>query len=72
MNKCLMAYQYIVPHGYLLNQFYFPLTNKHTNIYSCKTIENRIKLNLEGIQGEITQAIGSEIEQPKASLLHRC
>ena len=39
-------------HGYLLNQFYSPLTNKRTDEYSGQTLEGRIRL-----QKEIVQAI---------------
>lgn len=45
-------------HGYLLNQFYSPLTNKRTDQYNGNTINGRIKLHLEIIES-IRQAVGS-------------
>ena len=39
-------------HGFLLNQFYSPLTNKRTDEYSGETLAGRIRL-----QAEIVQAI---------------
>lgn len=50
-------------HGYLLNQFYSPLTNRRTDTYGGST-ENRIRLHLE-----ITQAVRSVIGDDKALLL---
>lgn len=46
-------------HGYLLNQFYSPLTNKRIDEYSGNTISGRIKLHLEIIQA-IRQAVGQD------------
>lgn len=37
-------------HGYLLNQFYSPLSNKREDDYGPKTIKSRLKLHLELIQ----------------------
>ena len=45
-------------HGYLLNQFFSPLTNKRTDAYGG-TIHNRIRLHLEVIKA-IRAAVGSD------------
>lgn len=37
-------------HGYLLNQFYSPLTNKRTDEYGSSTMENRLRIHKEVIQ----------------------
>ncbi len=37
-------------HGYLLNQFFSPITNKRTDDYTGRTIEGRIKLHIQIIQ----------------------
>lgn len=46
-------------HGYLLNQFYSPLTNKRTDQYTCYTIHGRIRLHLEIIRA-IRKAVGED------------
>lgn len=46
-------------HGYLLNQFYSPLTNKRTDAYTGSSIHGRIKLHLEIIH-EIRNAVGND------------
>lgn len=46
-------------HGYLLNQFYSPLTNKRTDKYSGSTLAGRIQLHLEIIK-EIRKAVGDD------------
>ncbi|MDF2883786.1 MAG: oxidase [Clostridiaceae bacterium] len=45
-------------HGYLLNQFFSPLTNKRTDEYGGDVME-RIKIHLEVIKA-VRQAVGSE------------
>lgn len=46
-------------HGYLLNQFYSPLTNKREDVYGFKTIESRVRIHLEIIE-EIRSVVGSD------------
>jgi len=46
-------------HGYLLNQFYSPLTNKRTDAYTGHTIEGRIRLHLEVIAA-VREAVGAD------------
>lgn len=47
-------------HGYLLNQFYSPITNKRTDEYTGSTIEGRTKLQIAIIK-EVRDAIGDKI-----------
>ena len=44
-------------HGYLLNQFYSPLTNKRNDEYGCGSIENRTRIIVRIIQ-EVRKATG--------------
>lgn len=44
-------------HGYLLNQFYSPITNKRTDEYGPQTINSRLKLHLEIIKA-IRKVVG--------------
>lgn len=44
-------------HGYLLNQFYSPLTNKRTDEYNAQTLHNRLKLHIQIIES-IRKAVG--------------
>lgn len=46
-------------HGYLLNQFYSPLTNKRTDSYSAKTFDGRLKLHLEIIRA-VREKVGCD------------
>lgn len=46
-------------HGYLLNQFYSPLTNKRTDEYSAQTLNGRLKLHIEIIKS-IRKAVGND------------
>lgn len=46
-------------HGYLLNQFYSPLSNHRTDEYSGKTLEGRIRMIREVIQ-EVRSKVGDE------------
>lgn len=46
-------------HGYLLNQFYSPITNKRTDAYSGSTMEGRIRFHLEALQA-VRKAIGPD------------
>ena len=56
-------------HGYLLNQFYSPLTNKRSDEYTGRTIRGRIKLHLEIIES-IREAVGNDY--PLALRLGAC
>ncbi|MFH1490572.1 MAG: FAD-dependent oxidoreductase [Pseudomonadota bacterium] len=44
-------------HGWLIQQFFSPASNKRTDEYGCDTIENRARLALE-ILGSIRTAVG--------------
>lgn len=55
-------------HGYLLNQFYSPLSNKRNDDYGG-TIDNRIRLHLEIIHA-VREAIGKNV--PIALRLGAC
>lgn len=46
-------------HGYLLNQFYSPLTNHRTDAYTGSTIEGRTKLHVEIIES-VRKAVGDD------------
>lgn len=46
-------------HGYLLNQFFSPLTNKRTDKYNGSTIDGRIKLHMEIIEA-VRDAVGED------------
>lgn len=45
-------------HGYLLNQFYSPLTNKRTDAYGG-SLENRIRFHLEVLEA-VREAVGAD------------
>lgn len=47
-------------HGYLLNQFYSPLTNHRTDEYGSGSIENRLRFLLETVAA-VKAAIGPEV-----------
>lgn len=44
-------------HGYLLNQFYSPLSNKRTDAYGAETMTNRLHLHTEVIRA-VRSAVG--------------
>ena len=46
-------------HGYLLNQFYSPLTNHRADAYSGSTLEGRTRLQAEILQA-VRAAVGGE------------
>lgn len=46
-------------HGYLLNQFYSPLTNKRNDEYTGSSIQGRIKLHLEVISA-VRKVVGND------------
>ena len=46
-------------HGYLLNQFYSPLTNHRTDAYTGSTLEGRTRLHVEVLQA-VRAALGPE------------
>ena len=53
-------------HGYLLNQFYSPLTNKRTDAYDASSMANRLRLHTE-----IIRAVRSAVGQEYPVCLHR-
>ena len=46
-------------HGYLLCQFYSPLSNRRLDEYGCASIENRVRLHLEIIRA-VREAVGED------------
>lgn len=46
-------------HGYLLDQFYSPLSNKRNDEYGAKTMESRLKLHKEVIKA-VREAVGPD------------
>lgn len=46
-------------HGYLLNQFYSPLTNKRNDEYGAQTMDNRLRVHMEIITS-IRKAVGDD------------
>lgn len=46
-------------HGYLLNQFYSPLTNRRTDEYTGSTIEGRTRLHTETVKA-VRRAVGDD------------
>lgn len=46
-------------HGYLLNQFYSPITNKRNDEYNGNTIEGRTKIHIQIIKA-IKEAVGND------------
>ncbi len=46
-------------HGYLLNQFYSPLTNQRTGHYGAETLDGRLRLHLEIIHA-IRESLGND------------
>lgn len=46
-------------HGYLLNQFYSPLTNKRNDEYNGSTLEGRVRIHLEIIES-VRKNVGEE------------
>lgn len=46
-------------HGYLLNQFYSPLTNRRTDVYGGQTLDSRIRFLLETLKA-VRGAVGEE------------
>ena len=47
-------------HGYLLNQFYSPLTNHRTDAYTGATLEGRLRFLLEAVEA-VRAAVGQEL-----------
>ncbi len=46
-------------HGYLLNQFYSPITNKRHDDYGCECVENRMRFMLEVVDA-VRASVGEE------------
>ena len=46
-------------HGYLLNQFYSPLTNRRTDEYGVQTVESRLRLHVEILRA-IRELVGDK------------
>ena len=46
-------------HGYLLNQFYSPLTNRRTDAYGAASVENRGRFLLETVRA-VREAVGPQ------------
>lgn len=46
-------------HGYLLNQFYSPLTNQRHDVYGSQSLENRVRFHLEVIDA-IRSTVGKD------------
>ena len=47
-------------HGYLLNQFYSPLTNHRTDAYTSATLAGRLRFLLEAVEA-VRAAVGQEL-----------
>lgn len=45
-------------HGYLLDQFYSPLTNQRHDAYGCDSVENRVRFHVEIIRA-VRNAVGA-------------
>ena len=56
-------------HGYLLDQFYSPLTNKRHDEYGCDSLENRVRFHVEVIRA-VRRAVGNDF--PVALRLGAC
>lgn len=56
-------------HGYLLNQFYSPLTNKRTDEYGGSTVRDRVRMHIEVIKA-VREAVGKDF--PVAIRLGGC
>ena len=44
-------------HGYLLNQFFSPLSNRRTDVYGAQSVENRTRFHREVLQA-VREAVG--------------
>ncbi len=47
-------------HGYLLNQFYSPITNRRTDRYGCRCMEDRLRFLLETLTA-VRKAVGPDM-----------